>query len=552
MANKTNLGKVIGDSAFEDWLKKNPGKAWEDFMEAIKGPGILGFRYKETASSGGLIYDVILDGNIVSGTIEIPPGATGADFLTLEFIRFDAEGNTVVKSKNSKGEYGDEILIKRGLRGFTGGTVVGDSQPSIGFLYGEKKEFVGEDAPSGWAYANGGIISKYRYPQMTTLLKAITYPRPSYFVFKTNFNGGWSETTIDNMRGVTFRSGNVAGRYYQQTQDYFRARVEFKNILGHVGGFIYDYGQDAYGMGSGYYYIDLSEKLALTNIKINTKNVEGNSFYIGNYDYTKNVDWHIVIEYLDENNNWQKGTEIYNKTDFLPFDTEKSIHVLKNSFKSNRFRMYVDESKSTPNVIYDKTKVFFIGDLEIEFDKNYAQYSEFLSLPIERDNQEKYKIIYIGEPLEITEPTMYSYSKDNIFNGEVPLSLAVNNKLPNYVEGITMTEPIEPRIGYLNKYNKETDIWELVKTHEKKEGYYYDVSGDLKYIVKPTNYHIWDFKINAWVEDVFLKENIKKELLDKYIELEIKKDKMIELGLNVTYIDQEIQKIKKELEGLNG
>ncbi|MGL5202097.1 hypothetical protein, partial [Cetobacterium sp.] len=163
-----------------------------------------------------------------------------------------------------------------------------------------------------------------------------------------------------------------------------------------------------------------------------------------------------------------------------------------------------------------------------------------------------YKLIYVGQPLEIQEPTMYSYNIDNIHNGEVPLSLAIENKIPNYSNGITMSEPQSLRIGYTNKYNNNSDSWELVKTYENQEGYYYDSLGDLKHNPKPSNWVKWDFINNNWIEDIELKEKAKKELLNSYIELEMKKDKMIELGLELNDIELEIEEIKKELEKIDG
>ncbi|MGL5592957.1 MAG: hypothetical protein ACRDDH_03340, partial [Cetobacterium sp.] len=79
----------------------------------------------------------------------------GADFLTLKFVRFDDDGNTVVRSKNSKGELGDEIIIKRGPRGYTGGTVSGEEAPPTGLPYGSVVEGQWAELPEGWLYTNG-------------------------------------------------------------------------------------------------------------------------------------------------------------------------------------------------------------------------------------------------------------------------------------------------------------------------------------------------------------------------------------------------------------
>lgn len=51
-------------------------------------------------------------------------------------------------------------------------------------------------------------------------------------------------------------------------------------------------------------------------------------------------------------------------------------------------------------------------------------------------------------------------------------------------------------------------------------------------------------------EDTLLKEKVKNELLNKYVELELKKYKMLELKLSTENIEKEIEKVKKELEVL--
>ena len=536
-----------GLSGFEEWLQRNPGKTWEDYQKSLKGPGISGFRYKETTETGSLIYDVILEGDIVSGTIEIPPGATGADFLTLEFVRFDDEGNTIVRSKNSKGEYGNEILIKRGPRGFTGGTAEGP-QPPGSVPYGTIVEWAG-DLPEGWLYTNGGILDKRRYPHMS-FLPGTTQPQEPYF----KIDGGTklaNKGTINNQLTWEFNLGDLKGKLYQDFQkpiNYINA--DFNEILQTSGKFSGSY---SYGMTDKYYYIELPEKLALSFISMNKTNATGNPDQKGTSGVTNsNVDVYFDIEYMDDNGDWIKGTGLHNKTDFIPpSDTANdSIAMIKSSFKSNKFRIIIN-NKSLYNYIAYGVNIYYIGNLVFGFDKGGTQYNDYIQLPNEKDNQGRYKIIYVGQPLEIQEPTMYSYNLKNHYNGEVPYSLAVKNKLPNYTEGITMTEPQPLRMGYTNKYNNDTDTWELMKTHEDKEGYYYDESRDLKYIPRPYNWYKWDFETHTWVEDTLLKEEAKNELLNKYIELELKKDKMLELKLSTEAIRKEIEKVKKELEIFN-
>ena len=543
--NKTNLGKVVGDSAFEEWQKRNPGKTWEEFMKDIQGPGVLGFRYKETTETGSLIYDVILEGDIVSGTIEIPPGATGADFLTLEFVRFDDEGNTIVRSKNSKGQYGDEILIKRGPRGFIGGTVEG-TQPPQGVQYGTIVEWAG-DLPEGWLYTNGGILDKRRYPHMS-FLPGTTQPQEPYFKLDESINFKSTGRIVDGRleNTIIYPNSDILGYLRQDNTDvssFFTKGAYWPKLLQKVGGY-----SDAF-LISGYFDIELPEKLSLSFMSMDKINATGNAHNTTGV-INKNVDIYIVIEYMDENGDWIKGVELHNKTDFIPPSdvSDKAIAMIKSSFKSNKFRFYVDTKSLPNNPTYG---MYYVGKLAFAFDKSGTQYNDYVQLPNEKDNQGRYKIIYVGQPLEIQESTMYSYNINNHYNGEVPLSIAVENKLPNYVEGITMTEPQPLRMGYTNKYNNATDTWELVKSHENEEGYYYDVNGELKHIHKPYNWCKWDVETHTWVEDTLLKEEAKNELLKKYIELELKKDKMLELKLSTENIEKEIEKVKKELEAFN-
>lgn len=549
--NKTNLGKVVGDSAFEDWQKRNPGKNWEEFMKDIQGPGVLGFRYKESTETGSLIYDVILEGDIVSGTIEIPPGATGADFITLEFVRFDGEGNSIVKSKNSKGQYGDEIIIKRGKRGYTGG-VIGEPQPPGSVPYGTIVEWVG-NLPEGWLYTNGAILDKKKYPHMS-FLPGITQPvNPKFQLsastqyIKNGMVDGYTKYLFKGFEGITCEVWDNSGG---SNSTYCTDFISLIHNSGRISRG--PYGPIKYGMKKGVIFnLTLNEIMNISYLKMNRKNAEGtyteNS--LGNHSsLTPVVDWYLVIEYMNDEGLWIKGVEIHNKTDFIPLNETTSAFMVKSPFKSNKYRIYLDTNKTTFNWNDTVCPICFIGELEIGFNKGGAQYNDYIQLPNEKDNQGRYKIIYVGQPLEIQEPTMYSYSKDNTFNGEVPLSLAVNNKLPNYIQGITMSEPQPLRIGYTNKYYNDSDTWILMRTHEDKEGYYYNEKGDLKYIPKPYNWSKWDFENHEWVDDIDLKERIKSELLDRYVSLEVKKEKMIDLKIDISKIENEILSIKNELD----
>ncbi|MGL5856589.1 MAG: phage tail protein [Cetobacterium sp.] len=586
--SKTNLGKVVGDSAFEEWQKRNPGKTWEEFMKAIQGPGVLGFRYKEKTETGSLIYDVILQGDIVSGTIEIPPGAAGADFLTLEFVRYDDEGNTIVRSKNSKGQYGDEITIKRGKRGFTGG-IVGlpddaEPQPPMTDIYGTIIEHHGSQVPEGWALCNGAYLSGNKYPHLLGMFDDASEPLDVRYKFidyghvKSNSTGGngayWSRTDIvcggvgfnsyyyrynggsynpQSLNSGTFFSTSTC--IYSPSGNSEKATIPdktSKEVLGYIS--------DLEIKSSRYMYIRAlafdGENFEYGGLLPDSKGSTGG------YNRNQHPDIYFNIEYVDEDSgDWRLGVQLHNKTDFVKSDILDNMYIaeIKTTFKTKKIRLSIDLNKSTPHYPMTNNEgiegygMYFLGRFHTYIDDvPNRENMTVIKLPNLKDSTGRYKLVYIGQPLEITEPTMYSYYKDNIFNGEVPLSLAVNNELPSYTEGITMTEPQPSRMGYTNKYNNDTDTWELVKTHLDKEGYYYDEKGDLKYIYKPHNWFKWDFETHTWIEDTLLKEEAKNELLNKYIELELKKDKMLELKFSAENIEIEIEQLKKELEIFNG
>ena len=581
MANKTNLGKVVGDSAFEEWEKRNPGKTWDDFMESIKGPGILGFRYKETTETGSLIYDVILDGDIVSGTIEIPPGATGADFLTLEFLRFDNEGNTVVKSKNSKGEFGDEILIKRGPRGYTGGVVGlpdGEPLPPMTDKYGTIIEFHGSKIPEGWALCNGGTLQTGKYPHLIGELPSIYEPTEARYKFTDE--GNVIAANANSTETNYFRIPNLNCGNSSFIAEFYSSRRPFYNKL-HSGYFYSIHTAEYHGNQQEYATIpDKSSRETvgfISTLEISNPNefmfpkaiaFDGLNFEYGGilprtpdekvpYNKNRHPDIYFNIEYIDlESGAWRLGAQLHNKTDFVKSATLDNMYIaeIKTTFKTKKIRLSIDP-KSTPHYpnFTSTEDLYFLGRFQTYIDNIPNRDSTVLKLPDLKDSTGRYKIIYVGQPLApATGATILTYNADSIYSGEISLTDAIDNKIPFYAEGITMTPINELRLGYANKYNKKNNTWELIKTHENQEGYYYDDLGDLKYIIKPTNYHIWDFNSNIWIEDAFLKENAKKELLNKRIELEIKKDKMIDLEIDTTFIVEEIEVIKRELEKLNG
>ena len=575
-----------GQSAYEVWKSDGNTGTTTDFFKSLEGRGLeyswrgteLGVRVKgdveytfvdlkgDTGGQGPSGGDGPPGKGLYEYWLELGNEGTEEDFVNFfkgvgvvdkEFIKIDDAGNYVYKDVYSNGSKSSEYISPRGPRGYTGGTIGGEPQPPGGYLYGEIRELVNGSLEDGWVYTNGGTISKFKYPQMSTLLPTITGPNEAYFELDENTEYGGSSNGANTWKypyGGTVKISveNPPTSYYESGAYY---------IIKNVGGCRYGYSDRYTGMIPKPYILTLPEPLALSFVQINKINTEGSTAVEyapdRNDNGKKNVDWYMNIEYLDEHGEWNKLKELYNKSDFTPIGgtSVNSIHLFSQTIKSTSFKFSIVDEKSTPNLPNKNSalaQLYFIGKLKLGFDKNMAQLTELLTLPDIKDSNGNYKIIYIGQPLEIQEPGVYSYSKDNIFNGEVPLYLAVENKLPIYSEGITMAEPKEATMGYINKYNNELDIWELVRIHENQAGYYYDKLGDLKYIIKPTNYHIWDFNSNIWIEDAFLKENAKKELLNKRIELEIKKDKMIDLEIDTTFIVEEIEVIKRELEKLNG
>lgn len=230
------------------------------------------------------------------------------------------------------------------------------------------------------------------------------------------------------------------------------------------------------------------------------------------------------------------------------------------------FRIFQSEgdisTNTSPGFTVDSVKIDAIWiKRSILYNEDHSL--KYLMLPKEKmssnekNNQFGYdfcEYMYVGEafPKIKSSYNFYSYNTKDELVGEVPFEIAVENELPSQIDGITLSSPIKNKEGYINKYNHDSDSWKLIKTHENKEGYYYDKRDDLKYIPKPSNWVRWDDTNNNWIEDTNLKEISKKELLNKYIELEIKKDKMVDLKIDVTTIVEEIEKIKKELEEING
>ena len=198
--------------------------------------------------------------------------------------------------------------------------------------------------------------------------------------------------------------------------------------------------------------------------------------------------------------------------------------------------------------------------METTIPYKYEYANTLLELPIEKMTfTEKhnqfgygyYEYMFVGDPYQASEETMFSYNEDNLLNGEVDLLSAINNNLPDFTSGITMAEPKTIKKGYINKYCAETDSWELEKTFHNIAGYFYDAEGELISTLKPSEFHVWNHNTNTWDLSNHLKTVALKELTEEYLDLELRKDKAIQLKLQTDDIQEEISIIKKEIDTIN-
>lgn len=427
---KTNLGKVVGDSAFEDWLKKNPGKTWEDFMEEIKG-------------------------------------------------------------KNAILQYGLSCFMRSNSDSY-------------------KKE--------GWIKLRNYIqhLQINKYPHLENILEKTTD--------RTNFDFG--NLTGNNNPKFTITPLNTGGTISNPELIY----KLFTGGLDEGEEIVFEITEP----------LDINNKLGFELSGEVWEEIKLNSAGFCNF-----------ICALEATGSFTKPTAetLFGFKAVDSWKVSSSYHLQKSAFRvvANKFINGVFDicKYSQDNTSYIKKMIFKEGSrVEFQFIRE-----ELFIIP-EKLTENK-EIMYIGIPIELNAPSMYSYSKNTTYSGEIPFSLASDNKFPYYIEGITMSEPREAKIGYINKYNSESDTWELVKTHEKQEGYYYLENGDLKYTPKPNNYSIWDIVKYAWNESQELKEQEKQRLLDELIALEVKKDKMIDLDLDTNSIMEKIKAVNKEIENIN-
>lgn len=551
MASK-NLGRVVGPSAFEEWKKLNPNGTFEEFLLTIKG---------DTGDTG-------------------EQGTNGADFVTLEFVRFDGEGNSIVKSKNSKGEAGHEILIKRGERGYTGGSV-GDPQPPGNVPYGTIVEWAGQAPPEGWLYTNGGTIIKKNFPQMSSILETITnitepylhvgrllldpiYENPLKDIVKTE-NYVSRSISIGEGKNVEIRCPRAIWDLTLETGSIFRATYPAEKFLtpGNISKKT-NGNPELSGIYTGFAGVDyiaeiiFTEPIFSTAITVNTTNLQKGAIATIDQDrFCPNRDATIKIEILyEQNGEWILGAKVSNKLDFIEYPqiTNSSIAVFSQTFKSNKFRLKIaEESKEhyLSRGSFRNVKVFYLGDFSMFFNNvENIGYEEVLKLPEEKDNQERYKIIFVGQPLAPGGEAITLYNKRLEFAGEGEYKEAANQKIPYWAEGVTTKGIEQVKIGYKNFYNKETDTWSITKTHTNKEGYYYNKEGELKYMPKPNEYSLWNFNANNWEPNKQLKKEELEKLESRLIELEIKKEKAMQMKLNVENIKIEINNILSKIKNI--
>lgn len=527
-----------GKSAYNIWIELGNDGTEEDFMNSLKGAGIV----------------------------------------DKEFIKENEKGDYIYRDIYSDGSKGPEYISPRGPRGYTGGTIGGELPPG-NVPYGTIVEWAGLTPPEGWLYTNGGTIKKANYPHMSTILQNLsnlTNPDINIdtIILKPIVEYPYKDiiTTSDSVyRVIQYNDLSFKIKSSRAAYDLYNYDTSYDSV--YPGGAFVRKGNYDPRMSNGrtkYYAtyrrigidyiaeIEFPMSLFPTAILASETNLlKGAPETEREAIFCPNRAANITIEVLyEKDGEWIVGAKANNKKDFIvyPEVRDTMISTFNQSFTSNKFRIKISDDSEPHKTLYDADKkidIFYLGGFSLFFNKTEkVGYEEVLKLPEEKDVADRYKIIFVGQPLELKENTIYSYNNYKRYNGEIPLELAANNKLPSFTYGVTMTELTDLKLGYINKYDSKDDSWSLVKTHEDKEGYYYDLNGDLKYIPKPNNYSIWNFEKSVWSESLELKEKEKQKLLDQFIILEIKKDKMIELGINAEAIETEIRDIESKLEAL--
>lgn len=399
--------------------------------------------------------------------IREPKKSAGAGFKNLEFVRFNEMGDSIVRSVNSEGEYGDEIVIKRGLRGYTGDAGIekpDKPEPPFNVPYGTIVEWSGDTPPEGWLFTLGGKIDKREYPQMINILELANNINGEYlkidnsiqFInfsdtpdsYDTNmyrnslryildnkdsnacyfyadklngFNkiytltmGDWyyknSNGTSGRFEGLTTLvvEGGYNGQCLLTSKGGISISTKVIGFVNNNGGLVLSSRSDI-DVKLGYIKIDsLSAKgTAAMKINANSSYIDGN---YGNNGYMDDIDWYMIIERFDiSQNKFIRIKEIHNKTDFINAgDGEHYICSFEdNMINLDTIRISMDFDKSGYNFHLrnnNEWRGIACGGFVIGiFDTNTTSFRNKLIVPTEYDAEGNPKIIYIGQPVELVE-----------------------------------------------------------------------------------------------------------------------------------------------------
>ena len=396
--------------------------------------------------------------------IREPKKSAGAGFKNLEFVRFNEMGDSIVRSVNSEGEYGDEIVIKRGLRGFTGDAGIekpDKPEPPFNVPYGTIVEWSGDTPPEGWLFTLGGKIDKREYPQMINILELANNINGEYlkidnsiqFIGNSDMPSAYDSLKLRNaLRYILdnksnnpcyFKGGklnsckgiytlSMGDWYYKVSENVgeFESRTTLVsksytgNLINYKGGVISTCRVIGFVNNNGGFVLssrsDLNIKLGY--IKINSLCAQGtasdkypaNQSYIdsdyGVNGYNDDIDWYMLIERFDmSQNKFIRIKELHNKTDFV--DSGDGEHYIC-SFEDNmidldtiRISMNFDKSGYNFHLrANNEWRGIACGGFVIGvFDTNTTSFRNKLIVPTEYDAKGNPKIIYIGQPVELVE-----------------------------------------------------------------------------------------------------------------------------------------------------
>lgn len=445
------------------------------------------------------------------------------DLHDIELLKFDGEGNSILRSVYTDGSFGSEILVKRGERGYTG-FVPNEELPVDSVPYGTIVEYSGGELPSGWMFTSGSYISSKKYPQMKGVLEMeFNYNmEPDLFLNTLNVENTnmWEQLTNQNrtsntqvraLRRTFFKKesesvnnknlldgssfsilfynlflkvesyfwfnrtyGNFFKYNFQSPSHYLTNITSSTETLnGKTVGFnkneiiyINKYGknntnEDIYIKGSGKWV--KMDDLMLGFISMNSNNAKGRSDFpekevtlgavFSDIPYQDNIDWTLCIDYLDiDTDEWVLAFKIKNKTDFV-FKGDIAFNKVLAQLPSycNGYRIYFDKSSQINRRVHinngeNPQDIIYIGNLGLYFfDKNRFNFS--YKLPeITSEKTGLYKIIYVGQPVNIIEPIINEINQVNMStfftwpNTEVGPYNTKANVEKTLVEGVNIPE----------------------------------------------------------------------------------------------------------------